>query len=143
MEENIVKTGIILLLLLCSIQDMKKKKVSLWVVGLGILCILFLSLIYGTISHADRIGGFAVGVSIVLLSKATGGKIGMGDGLLLCATGIGLGLWGNLELFAVALFIAAVVSIVLLIVGIVNRKTSIPFIPFLFMGYIAMMAIQY
>jgi leader peptidase (prepilin peptidase)/N-methyltransferase len=66
----------------------------------------------------------------------TGGKIGMGDGILLCVTGIGLGFWNNLELFGVALFLAAVLSIILMILRVVDRKKSIPFIPFLFAGYL-------
>ena len=60
----------------------------------------------------------------------------MGDGLILSVTGLGLGFWNNLELFALALFAAALVSIVLLITRLANRKTSIPFVPFLFLGYL-------
>ena len=41
-----------------------------------------------------------VGGIILFVSKITGGKIGMGDGFILCATGISLGLWANLELLS-------------------------------------------
>jgi leader peptidase (prepilin peptidase)/N-methyltransferase len=71
---------------------------------------------------------------------ASDGKIGIGDGVLLCATGLGLGFWSNLELFAIALLLAAVISIVLLTFRLADRKKSIPFVPFLLLGYVFVMA---
>jgi len=122
-------------LLLCSIQDVIQKKICLWMIAIGGVLTGICILHYKTISLKDSLGGILVGVGVVLISKATGGKIGMGDGLLLCLTGMGLGLWGNIELFAYALFAAAVVSIVLLILHLVDRKKSIPFVPFLLLSY--------
>lgn len=78
---------------------------------------------------------------MIVISKITGGKIGMGDGILLCITGMGLGFWGNLELFGIALFFAAVVSILLLIFRLADRKKSIPFVPFLFFGYVFLLIV--
>jgi leader peptidase (prepilin peptidase)/N-methyltransferase len=124
------------LLLICAIQDLFKKRVYLWVIGIGaaltFICLPFLE----KLSIADCIGGLTVGLITMLISKMTAGKIGMGDGILLCVTGIGLGFWNNLELFGIALFLAAVLSILLLLSRIVDRKKSIPFIPFLFAGYL-------
>jgi leader peptidase (prepilin peptidase)/N-methyltransferase len=124
------------LLFICSLQDFLRKRVYLWIIGIGavltFVCLPFME----KISIANCIGGLTVGLVILLISKMTGGKIGMGDGILLCVTGIGLGFWNNLELFGVALFLAAVLSIILMILRVVDRKTSIPFIPFLFAGYL-------
>ena len=66
----------------------------------------------------------------------------MGDGMLLCITGLGLGFWSNLELFAIALILAAIVSIFLLMLRLADRKKSIPFIPFLLIGYVISNAIR-
>ena len=124
------------LLLICAIQDLFKKRVYLWIIGIGMvltfLCLPFLK----ERSVIDCIGGLAVGLTTMLISKITAGKIGMGDGIILCITGVGLGFWNNLELFGVALFLAAVLSIILIIFRVVDRKKSIPFIPFLFAGYL-------
>lgn len=124
------------LLLCCGIQDALKKKVYLWVIVLGMIaseiCILFIH----SSSIVDRLGGVGIGIAVIILSLATGGKIGLGDGLLLCATGLGLGFWGNLELFGISLFITAIVSIVLLIFRLADKKKSLPFVPFLFVGYL-------
>lgn len=136
MLEIIMKLIMGAMLFLCSIQDIRYKRIRIWVV---VLCAILMSICIPFLtsnSMMDRVGGSFVGGGVVLLSILTRGKIGMGDGIILCATGIGLGLWVNLELFAYALFLAAIVSIVLLVLRLVNRKHSIPFVPFLFLSYI-------
>lgn len=134
---NYILRGLIgLLLIAAAIQDLFTKKIKVWMV---ILCALFVCICIPfckTQSLLDRISGIILGIGVVLLSRITKGKIGFGDGLVLCVTGLGLGFWGNLELFALALAIAAAFSIVLLIFRRVSRKHSIPFIPFLFISYL-------
>ena len=128
------------LLFCCAIQDLIKKKVYLWVIGLGAIFLMICILWMDNLDLANRMGGLMIGLSILALSKITAGKIGMGDGLLLCVTGMGLGFWLNLELLGVALLLAATLSIVLLILRKVDRKQTIPFIPFLFVGYLILFA---
>jgi leader peptidase (prepilin peptidase) / N-methyltransferase len=136
MAELLIKLMMGIMLLLCAVQDVRKKKVFLWVIILGAvfigICIPFCHV--GSIM--DRLGGFAVGAVVITISMATHGKIGIGDGILLCVTGLGLGFWGNLELFAIALLFAAIISIILLIFRLADRKKSIPFVPFLLVGYV-------
>ncbi len=128
-------------LLCCGVQDIFGKKIMLWVLVLGAflmgICIPFCN----SPSILDRIGGIGIGVAVIMISIATAGKIGLGDGLILCLTGLGLGFWANLELFAIALMIAAIVSIILLIARLADRKKSIPFVPFLLIGYIILMLV--
>lgn len=139
MAEIIIKIVLGALLLFCGIQDTVKKRINLWIIvvgaGLTIGCLPFCD----TLSILSRMGGCAVGLSVITISRITGGKIGMGDGILLCVTGLGLGFWSNLELFGIALFIAAIISIILLALQFVDRKKSIPFIPFLLAGYVLML----
>ncbi|MDF2513015.1 MAG: putative rane protein [Herbinix sp.] len=136
MSENIVAFLLLGLLILSSIQDLLKKRIGLWIIilGGGIIC-AFIPF-YHTITLFDRLGGVVVGGVVIVISLATGGKIGLGDGLLLCITGIGLGFWSNLELFALALLFAAILSIILMIFRLADRKKSIPFVPFLLLGYV-------
>ena len=134
--EGIMQGLLGIILALFAVQDFTKKKIHLGFIILAAVllavCIPFCS----TITMVDRITGVLVGMMVILISKMTRGKIGMGDGLLLCITGLGLGLWSNIWMFAIALFFAAVVSVILLITHIANRKNSIPFIPFLFVSYL-------
>lgn len=134
--ENAVTFILLGLLMLCSIQDLRTKKIGLWILILGGVMLCAVIPFQNTIAFYDRIGGAAVGVTVILISLATGGKIGIGDGLLLCISGLGLGFWSNLELFALALFLAAIVSIALMTARLADRKKSIPFVPFLLTGYI-------
>ncbi|MFT4143248.1 MAG: hypothetical protein QM644_02240 [Mobilitalea sp.] len=137
----ISKSIIILMLLFCGYQDMRHKKIHLWPVMVGIVltgvCIPFCD----NLSLLERLAGVMIGIIVVGISLMTGGKIGMGDGIVLCATGLGLGLWTNLELFAVALALAAGVSIILLVFRLADRKKSIPFVPFLFTSYVLLLVI--
>ncbi len=140
MAETIIKGILGSLLFLCTLQDLYKRKVYLWMMVLAavmlVVCIVFTKEPVLT----DRIGGMLIGIGVMILSKATRGKIGMGDGYLLCVTGLGLGFWSNLELFALGLFFAAILSILLLILRVIQRKSSIPFIPFLMIGYLILLA---
>jgi leader peptidase (prepilin peptidase)/N-methyltransferase len=127
------------LLLVCGVQDALKKKIFIWVIGLGAVLIGVCMPFSDTITMLERIGGVAVGAVIIIISKATEGKIGLGDGFLLCVTGLGLGFWGNIELIGVALFFAAIVSIALLVFRLADRKKSIPFVPFMLLGYVVLL----
>lgn len=76
-------------------------------------------------------GGVAVGGGVLFGAVVTRESIGMGDGILLCATGIYLGLRQNLILFFLAVMFAAVTGLVYLIKKKCGRKQRIPFVPFL------------
>ncbi|HKL80101.1 MAG TPA: A24 family peptidase [Mobilitalea sp.] len=136
MAELIMKSLMGIMLLLTAIQDLYYKKISTWIVVIGTILLCICIPFCKELSLLDRALGLSVGAGVMLTSKATGGKIGMGDGLLLGVTGIGLGFWENLELFALSLFAAAIVSIILLAFKLADRKKSIPFVPFLLIGYI-------
>lgn len=136
MAELMMKGSLGVLLLVTALQDIRTKKISLWIVVAGAVLVCVFVPFTHSVSVIDRGVGTLVGLGVMITSKATGGKIGMGDGYLLCVTGISFGFWGNMELFATALFAAALVSIVLLVLKLADRKKSIPFIPFLFLAYL-------
>lgn len=135
----LMKTILLIILLVCGIQDIRNKKISLWIISIGAFLAVASIPICGSLSLPDTIGGIGVGAGVLLISIATKGKIGLGDGLILCVTGLMLGFWGNIEAFGLALLLAAVVSIVLLVFRLADRKKSIPFVPFLFLGYLFVM----
>lgn len=139
MPQILMRTILLIILLVCGIQDIRNKKISLWIISLGALLTVAGIILCGSLSVAETIGGMGVGAVVLLISMVTKGKIGLGDGLILCVTGLVLGFWGNIELFGLALLLAAVVSIFLLVFQLANRKKSIPFVPFLFLGYLVIM----
>ena len=139
MAENSMKLVLGALLFLCAVQDILRKKIYLWIIGVGAFTTLLFLPFCANLPILDRIGGLIIGLCIIILSIITAGKIGTGDGALLCITGLGLGFWRNLELFGAALFLAATVSIILLIFRLADRRRSIPFVPFVFAGYLILM----
>jgi leader peptidase (prepilin peptidase)/N-methyltransferase len=135
MADTILKLVLGVLLLICSVQDIRKKKIHLWVIVIGGLLAIGCLPFCEALSLLNRLGGGMIGLGVILISIASKGKIGIGDGILLCITGIGLGFWANLELFGIALFFAAMLSILLLVFRFADRKKSIPFVPFLLIGF--------
>lgn len=132
---NYINSFIIAILLITAIQDIRTKTISLWLIVMGMIIVLVYT-IYLRVNFLIPIGGILVGVLVVIISIATKGKIGMGDGLILMVTGINLGFWRNLEMFLYSLCIAAIISIILLIFKKVKKKDSLPFVPFILAGYI-------
>ncbi len=132
----IINGLVFLLLLICSVDDIHKKTIHLKKLIIFMIPIVIGTLIRTDIGIIQCITGMIVGVLFIVISKVTRGAIGMGDGLLLCVTGLGLGIWRNLEMLCYALLFAAIYSSILLIRNFRNRKRKIPFVPFLFLGYI-------
>lgn len=136
MGENILRVIIGVFLITVAIQDLIRKKIKVWIVVVWGLLICICILLSSEISLFSRVMSLSLGIGLLIISKATGGKIGMGDGLVVCITGIGLGFWSNFELFALALILAAIFSIGLLVFRLADRKKSIPFLPFMFLSYL-------
>lgn len=123
-------------LLLCAYQDFKEKKVTfaLLIVGGIILPVVFLSIV--DLSIISRVGGLVIGGFILLLSKLTRGQIGIGDGIIICITGVCMGFKNNLSFLLWGLSFAALASLLLILFKKAGRKETIPFIPFLFLAYL-------
>lgn len=127
------------MLALCSAEDIKKKRIRLNpLLAFGILGIFF-HMLWRMQSIGDLLLGMTVGVVLLFLSVLTGGKIGMGDAVLLIVTGIYLGLRQNLELFFYGLIMCSMWALGLLILRKKSRKDSIPFVPFLLAAYMGML----
>lgn len=142
MSEWIIRIVLGVLLLFCGVQDLMYKRIYLWMIGVCATAIIACLPFCESLSLTERLGGCALGLGVILLSKATGGKIGLGDGILLCITGLSLGFWTNTELFGIALSLAAAVSVLLLLLRLADRKKSIPFVPFLLAGYVILLVVS-
>ncbi len=135
----VFKTILFFWLLLCSIQDIKKQEISLIVILIGFILLFTISIIQGKLLFWNRVGGLVLGVVLIILNKATRGQIGIGDGLVLCITGISLGFYINSLLLIYGLLFAAFFSVVYMLVKKVSRKSSIPFIPFVFIALLGVL----
>lgn len=80
--------------------------------------------------------GRRIGTALIALSVVSKGAVGMGDGLVLAALGTVLTFGELLGVFMMGLLCCSVWGIILLILPRTGRKTEIPFVPFLLLGYI-------
>lgn len=127
------------MLAICTAQDIKKKQICLnLVLGFGILGIIF-HMLWRMQSIENLLLGMSLGAVLLLVSMATGGKIGAGDGVLLIVTGIYLGLEQNLKLFFCGLLLCGIWALGLLVLRKRSRKDCIPFVPFLLAAYMGIL----
>lgn len=84
-----------------------------------------------------------LGIGILILggSVLTRGQVGMGDGWMLLALGCMLRMECYIQMACIGMLLAAAYSGVLMLVFRKNRKTEIPLVPFLLLGYVGGMII--
>lgn len=142
MDEMMIYAAVTAVMLVCTIVDIKKKEISIWLFGLlGIIVII------GYIALGNQKGymlaaGVIPGALLIVLAKITEQSIGYGDGIILAEIGIVTGVGKCMLILAVALAIAGVFSLGIVIIKKVDKKYKIPFIPFLTMAYLAVLCLQ-
>lgn len=119
--------------------DMKEKELPLLLIvilgGAGIPLFFWTT----PFSWKSLVGGVIIGALVLLCALLTQESIGAGDGILLCATGVYLGVWQNLILFFFATVLSAAAALFLLIRKQCDRKQRIPFVPFLLAADVIML----
>ena len=126
-----------ILLFFAGIRDFRKREISRrQILILTLICLIGIP--FKThFGLWNALGGAAVGLCIVGISIASRGQIGRGDGMVLGAIGLLLGFRGCLAVACLASWIMAIISATLSILKKGNRHTKLPFLPALFVGYIA------
>ncbi len=135
---QVVFTGYLLFL---SVTDIRKRKLRLGILLAGFPIVTAVRLISRDIPAAILLAGAAVGITFLIISKATEEAFGYGDSILIMILGILLGFWSVLCLLVAAFFMAAVFSGIMLVKKRFTRKSSMPFVPFLTAAYIGGMLI--
>ena len=127
------------LLGLCSLEDIRHKRLTIiYILMFGIGGVI-LHLFAPVCSVYSMLWGMLLGVAMMMLSAATRGNVGMGDGILLVVTGVYLGGSENLALFMMGLLLSALWSLGLLVLKKKSRKEEIAFVPFLLLSYFIML----
>ena len=134
------EAGILIMLLITSIEDIRKKEILLW----EIIAIAALSVTEGVTRYckgsfdaADFALSLIPGAILLILAFLTRQEVGCGDGLMVLAAGPGLGFFVTLTGLSAAVFISGIFSGIFLVMKKAKRKTKIPFAPFLTIGMMA------
>ena len=122
-----------------TVTDIKKRTIPVILLVLSGATGILISLTTGEAASGaltDWFFGLLLGVVFIGISLISDGKLGMGDALAILVTGIFLG--GKDAALAVlnAMMATSFVSIIILAVKKVSRKTELPFMPFLLFGCI-------
>lgn len=124
-----------------SFMDIKKKSLPKTFMVMicsvsGLLMLLGYLLSLNSINLMQAGIGAVIGVVVMAASFFSDGCIGMADAVLVFLTGLLFGYMGSIEMTMYAIFFAAIVSIILISLGKADRKSHIPFIPFMLLGYV-------
>ena len=141
------KAGVwILFMVINSIFDLKKKRISLRICVLAGLIggafgvwdvwqenVDFISAI------KDVLIAMLPGIAVFVICFVSRQAIGAGDGIIVFITGLYFGAMETAEILLLALICSSLTGIYLMIFKKVNKKTEIPFVPFLLAGYLLKM----
>ena len=133
------KAGLLLFLIISAGLDIKRKEVSMVLTGLFAAAAVICNLAYQQIPVIIWVCGILPGIFFLAAGLARRGAVGSGDGFVIAVCGLFLGIWGNIQLLLIALFLSALYSMVLIVVKKVKRSHTIAFIPFLLLGYVIML----
>lgn len=132
--------GTLLFLLFSSFLDIRKREISIPVTLFFGLAGVVYSVRTGR-TMTDYLIPLGIGILILGGSVLTRGQVGMGDGWMLLALGCMLRMECYIQMACIGMLLAAAYSGVLVLVFRKNRKTEIPLVPFLLLGYVGGMII--
>ena len=129
------EAGTLLFLAVNAGKDYRNREISLILTGIYGISGLGYSLWKGR-DFYDFLVPAAIAGMFLALAVVTAGAVGLGDGWILLSLGMMLGTTEYIRMLSIGMLLAAGCGGILLIVVGKNRKTEIPFVPFLLLGYI-------
>ena len=133
---------VFIVLVIEAVKDFRKKEVNIPVLGILVVAAMVMIFLGKDISVSNAIIGLAEGLLLILVSVMTKGQIGIGDGILLAACGLMLGGKDNMVMFFFACLSSAIVSVLIMIIKKADKKTTIPFVPFMIPGFLIMVLLS-
>ncbi len=129
---------LVIYLIVMAIWDLVTGHISMRIsFGTSVVLLVFrvVSVQRNEVSWIMAFSGVIVGIGLILLAKLSRGGIGAGDGVVFVVTGLVLEMWENVILLFMSLWIVGILGAILLVIRRVRRKTLIPFVPFILLGY--------
>ena len=121
------------MLAICSLQDLRERKIKVICPLLWGMAGIFLNIGKGGVSLA---ADCVPGLFLLAVSWITRGAVGWGDGLVLLAAGLLAGWETALHMMFWAMAGAAILACVMMAAGRWGRKQKIAFVPFLLGSFI-------
>ncbi len=127
------------MLLSGSVMDIRCMRLPVWFLAMcGALCAGVVIICGGNWQQSFM--GIIPGAVVLLASRASGGSIGVADGIMVVFLGVIYGIEGVLVIFFLAIFAAGISAIFLLGVRHERKNVRIPFYPYLLLGFMVFYA---
>lgn len=123
--------GISILLIPSAVMDIWKRKLPVIYLAVLLTAAVPLNLLTGRTDVWDLILGIVYGGTFLLVSIATRGAIGFGDGIMIASLGAWMGICFTLPATVFAFLSAGFFGLIYIRVKKKDRKTKLPFAPFL------------
>lgn len=127
-----------------AFMDIRRRRVPVWLLavsGMFVTCVSVRKIWQGSMGGAEILWGILPGF-MLLLTAIFSKKAGWADGVVLLLLG---GMTGFRECtfsFILSMLVISVISLTLLMMKRVEKNTKMPYLPFLWVGYLAQAALK-
>lgn len=125
-----------IIILVAMIEDIKYKSINILVIALFYSAVVLKIMFSSKVELTDVVIGIVVGIGMVLVSIISKQSVGLADSIIILGLGVSYGGVRAVCILTSALCAVLLVAVVLLLFKKVNKKTTIPFIPFIFTMFI-------
>lgn len=125
-----------IIILVAMIEDIKYKSINILVIALFYSAVALKIMFSSKVELTDVVIGIVVGIGMVLVSIISKQSVGLADSIIILGLGVSYGGVRAVCILTSALCAVLLVAVVLLLFKKVNKKTTIPFIPFIFTMFI-------
>lgn len=125
---------VVILFLISTPEDIRKKELPVYLYGFFILPSVLI--FWQEADWKTPLAALLVFAVIAGISVATGQAIGLGDAAIMFFLALYLGPWKAVFIFLTALVLVALFGTLLLLGKKAGKKTEIPLVPFLLLGYL-------
>lgn len=137
MEKSIQILITIMILVFLGVSaycDCRWKRIPWCVQGMGFIFVCISIIVQWKESYNNFFLAIVPGVFLLFLAWVTKENIGYGDGISVLLLGGMAGLRNCIWVLCFSLILLSITGLVLLVIKRVNRKTKIPYLPFLFVA---------
>lgn len=133
---RILTAAIGILLFAAGVVDIRKRQISRGQILLLVLVCCAVIPVKKDFGVLDAVGGLSLGLCAIGVSIASREQVGKGDGMVISALGIALGVRDSLLILFIAVCVMCMAAIVILLFRKGGRQTRLPFLPAVFAGYL-------
>ncbi len=125
-----------------AVYDVRTRQIPNWLIILFLAGAVLFRLVTGQLFCLTVLAGIGIGAAVLLFAKKMPKQLGEGDGWMVLVLGVCEGGLACVESLLTGMLFAAAVSIILLLTRRGSLKTTLPFVPFLFAGYLQWLAVK-